>query len=104
MEEFGEKMAEFGKKIEEKVKKSVDKAMKNLERDFPHVQPPRPPRPPRAPDVWSSDSESFRTDESERAKVRAPIDKIKLLKELLDEGIISQEDYDEKKKKILEEI
>jgi TPP-dependent pyruvate/acetoin dehydrogenase alpha subunit len=33
-----------------------------------------------------------------------PMEKLKKLKELLDMGVISQEEYEEKRKKLLEEI
>ena len=78
--------------------------------EFVHPKSPRAPRPPTEPwpstEPWREPSrtDDIRTQEKERAKARAPIEKIKMLKELLDEGMITQEDYDEKKKKILEDI
>jgi len=100
MQEFGSKMKEYGEKIRESVEASVE----HLSYGSPHIHKikilPRGSR-----HSWSEeDSEKIREQEKERAKVKAPLEKIEMLKELLDEGMITQEDFDEKKKKILDEI
>jgi len=102
-EEFKQNMQEFGKTMKglgEKIRESVENSVKHLSCDSPHIHRikifPRESVQDREEDV--------REYEKERAKVKAPLEKIEMLKELLDEGLITQEDFDLKKNKILDEI
>ncbi len=117
MEEFEKKMEEYGRKMEEKARRMGEKAQKIVEKKLAHLEyenphlrkirftrPPMPPRAPHVPRAPVFSDEELREKEQERAKLRAPMEKIKMLKELLDEGMITQQDFDEKKKKILDEI
>ncbi|MHA1110826.1 MAG: SHOCT domain-containing protein [Promethearchaeota archaeon] len=100
MHQFGKKMKEYGEKIRE----SVEASVKHLSFESPLIHKikilPRGSR-----HSWSDeDSENVREQEKERAKVKAPLEKIEILSELLNEGIITQEDFDVKKNQILDEI
>ncbi len=102
MQEFGIKMRDYSKKIKESVEKSVN----HLTYNIPHIH--RINMISRAPGQNcpedNSREDAIREKEKELAKARAPLEKIELLKELLDEGRITQKDYDVKKRKILDEI
>jgi hypothetical protein len=112
MQEFGKAMEKIGKKIGETVQKAVEKSLGHLEidlSDVPHPpMPPMPPMPPRAPHApgksWSDIS--FNSDEREHEldKARAPMEKIKMLKEMRDKGMITQQDFETKRKQIIDEI
>jgi hypothetical protein len=107
MEEFGQKMAEYGEKMAEKIQKNVEKNLYHLKREFPHVpgvEPLRRPNPPRAPRKPREPWPSVRFHKSEKEGLLDPIKKLEKLKELLDNGLITQEDYDKKKSEILEQI
>jgi hypothetical protein len=102
MEEFGEQMGKIGKKIGETVQKVVEKSLAHIEFDLPHVpHPPMPPRPPKPPFKVS-----FNSEERERklAEAHAPMEKIKMLKEMLDKGMITEIDFEKKRKQIIDEI
>jgi len=95
-EEFGRQMEDFGKVINEKVQATVGKSLAKLQREFPHLRrikhPPHPPHPPE-PESWA-----------EKVDPLVNLRKLEKMKELLDKGIITQEDYNTKKQKILDNI
>ena len=102
MQEFGEKMKVFGNKIKE----SVEKSVKHLGYGSPHIHYHRSiPRSHKNQYSGKESLEDFSRElEERRNEVRAPLEKIELLKELLEEGMITQEDFDKKKQKILDEM
>jgi hypothetical protein len=120
MEEYGKKMEEYGKKMGEKAQRIIEKNLAHLDREYPYVQKIRhvhPPMPPRAPHAPLSPEfyprEEYKEQEREQeieervkaqAQLRAPIEKIKLLNELKKDNLISEEEFEEKKKKILDEF
>ncbi len=112
MQEFSDKMEKIGKKIGKTVQKVVEKNLANLELEFTHApHPPMPPRPPKSPHAphapdapWPDGSLNSKDRERELDQARAPIEKIKMLKELLMKDIITQEDFDKKRKQIIDDI
>ena len=103
MEELGKKMELYGRKIGETVQKVVEKNLANLKIEFPHIpQPEMPPEPLSAP--WSNISLNSEHIEREHADVRAPMERIIMLKEMLDKGMITEIDFENKRKQIIDEI